>query len=40
MKRFFNAVWQFCSYLFRPQWGKKRREAQQAYEEGLEAKRK
>ncbi len=24
MKRFFSAVWQFCNYLFVPQWGKKR----------------
>ena len=32
IKKFFNAIWQFCSYLFIPQWGKKRREAQEQYE--------
>ena len=38
MKRFFKSVWQFCSHLFWPQWGKKHREAQQAYEDRLEEK--
>lgn len=25
MKNFFKEVWQFCSYLFWPQWGPKKR---------------
>lgn len=25
MKEFLKAIWQFCSYLFWPQWGKKKR---------------
>lgn len=36
MKKFLTAIWQFCSYIFVPQWGKKRREAQEAYERELE----
>ena len=24
MKNFFKGVWQFCSYLFWPQWGSKK----------------
>ena len=28
-----KAIWQFCSYLFWPQWGSKRRRAQDEYEE-------
>lgn len=26
MKKELNAIWQFISYLFWPQWGKKRKE--------------
>lgn len=36
MKKFLNAVWQFVSYLFVPQWGKKRREAQDEYERKID----
>ena len=31
-----NAIWQFCHYLFWPQWGSKRRRAQEEYERILE----
>lgn len=28
----FDGIWQFCRYLFWPQWGSKRRRAQEEYE--------
>ena len=31
-----NGIWQFCRYLFWPQWGSKRRRAQEEYERMLE----
>ena len=37
IKKFFNAVGQFFKYLFlTPSWGRKRRQAQQEYEETLD----
>ncbi len=36
MKDFLKGVWAFCSYLFWPQWGRKRRAEQQAYEARLD----
>ena len=35
LKSILKGVWQFCSYVFVPQWGKKRREAQEEYEINL-----
>lgn len=32
VKKVLKGIWQFCSYIFIPQWGKKRREAQEQYE--------
>ena len=32
----FDAIWQFCRYLFWPPWGSKRRRAQEEYERMLE----
>ena len=36
VKGVLNAIWQFCRYLFWPQWGSKRRRAQEEYERMLE----
>ena len=36
VKDVLNAIWQFCRYLFWPQWGNKRRRAQEEYERMLE----
>lgn len=36
VKGFFKGAWEFFRYLFTPNWGSKRRLAQQAYEERLE----
>ena len=36
VKGVLNAIWQFCRYLFWPQWGSKRRSAQEDYERMLE----
>lgn len=36
MRKVINAIWQFCSYLFIPQWGNKRRKTQEEYEKLLE----
>ena len=36
LKGVLNAIWQFCRYLFWPQWGSKRRRAQEEYERMLE----
>lgn len=38
VKGVLNGIWQFCSYLFWPQWGSKRRRAQEEYERMLEGK--
>ncbi len=35
IKGFLKGIWQFCSYLFWPQWGKKKRETQEVYEQKL-----
>ena len=41
MKRFFKAFWQFCSYLFVPQWGKRPKDyGQDGYLEEQLAKRR
>ena len=32
VKGVLNAIWQFCRYLFLPQWGSKRCRAQEEYE--------
>ncbi len=31
-----SEIWQLCRYLFWPQWGSKRRRAQEEYERWLE----
>ncbi len=36
VKGVLNGIWQFCRYLFWPQWGSKRRRAQEEYERMLE----
>lgn len=36
IKGVLNAIWQFCRYLFWPQWGSKCRRAQKEYERMLE----
>ena len=36
IKRLLSAIWQFCSFLFVPQWGSKRRRVQEEYERMLE----
>ena len=36
VKGVLNGIWQFCRYLFWPQWGSKRRHAQEEYERMLE----
>jgi len=36
VKGVLNIIWQFCRYLFWPQWGSKRRRAQEEYEGMLE----
>ncbi len=36
VKGVLNAIWQFCHYPFWPQWGSKRRRAQEEYERMLE----
>lgn len=36
VKGILNGIWQFCRYLFWPQWGSKRRLAQEEYERMLE----
>lgn len=38
VKGVLNAIWQFCRYLLCPQWGSKRRRAQEEYERMLEEK--
>jgi len=30
VKGFFNSVWQFCSYLFVPQWGRNKKRCRKA----------
>lgn len=36
LKGVLNGIWLFCRYLFLPQWGSKRRRAQEEYESKLE----
>ena len=36
VKGVLNGFWQFCRYLFWPQWGSKRRCAQEEYERAWE----
>lgn len=36
VKGVLNGIWQFCRYLFWPQWGSKCRRAQEEYERRLE----
>ncbi len=36
IKAILKGIWEFCSFLFVPPWGKKRREAQEEYERMLE----
>ena len=32
MKKVLSAIWQFCTYLFWPQWGGKKKEKEEVYD--------
>lgn len=38
MLKYLKALWQFCSYLFWPQWGRKPKQTQEESEYELEHK--